>query len=297
MKIISANVNFMPEGILSSFTTGKTEDRATKIAHHILTANPDVLVVQELYHPKSRYIFSKIIENANFKSYEGPHGSRNLHHSGQVVFVKNTITVLQSKVLCFRNFGINGEGPLESNVPKGVIYLQLQDSDGAPINLFSLHLQSEPLTIGWDLVNFIKGKRTLSNVFRSFNWHNPTNIRKRQVNLLVNWINSSRINIERAMFIGDFNVSYSTPEYETLRDLLWCANPIINREFITIGAHDNTSHSRLAWRIGCKIWGGGQLDHALITKGFSRGNFKTFKLKKDGVSLSDHEAIVAIVDS
>ena len=58
---MSANVNFMPNGILSSFTTGNTENRAIDVVDFLIEnhSDVDIFTIQELYHNKSRQVFTQ----------------------------------------------------------------------------------------------------------------------------------------------------------------------------------------------------------------------------------------------
>uniref|UniRef100_A0A6C0J5M5 Uncharacterized protein n=1 Tax=viral metagenome TaxID=1070528 RepID=A0A6C0J5M5_9ZZZZ len=99
-------------------------------------------------------------------------------------------------VLSFVDEGINGTGPLESYVPKGVICVTVK-KNGVITTVFGLHLQSDILTVGWDLMNCINGKQTLSEAYSSFRWDNATFIRHRQLIILKKWIKEKHISTKR----------------------------------------------------------------------------------------------------
>ena len=288
LRVISSNANCMPAGILSSFTTGNTVARAEKLCELLLGEDPDILVLQELYHNEARDAFYRKLTRAQYTILHGPDGS------GQAVALHRGIELSGVATLSFNAYHVYGTGPLESSIPKGVIYLQVSHLDVA-YNIYALHLQSEICCVGWDCVGFVLGQRNGSEALQSLRWDQAATIRRKQVMALKQWIANSGLSTDNALFIGDFNICYGTPEYTELKTILR-AEPIIDREFTTIGASNNRSHHPILWKIGCAIWGGGQLDHALMTAGTgsARGSSPAFKVI-DVNSLSDHEAILVVI--
>ena len=295
--ILSSNLNLMPAGILSSFTTGNTVVRATGLAKKILEQPSDdreVVVVQELYHNQARKIFIQLMVKEGYTYYEGTKAhcvAGYKYHSGQGVFVNTSVVnVIDNRKLCFAKYDVHGTGPLETSVPKCAIHLILSKVGiSKPIDLIAIHLQSEIMVCGWDIINAATGKRSLSEARSSLTWNRAAIVREQQLNLLTNLWSMG----DRTVFVGDYNVCYSSTEFQRVKQIL-DAKPIDDKEHITIGAEGNTSHYPVCWKIGTAIWGGGQLDHMLVRAGISRTK-STFKVlaMKNIESLTDHEAIIS----
>ena len=295
--ILSSNLNLMPPGLLSGLTTGNTIVRAVGLAKKILEQHQDdreIVVVQELYHDQARNMFIQLMTKAGYRCYEGAKANcvaGYKYHSGQAVFIKtNVINVLDNKLLCFAEYGVNSTGPLETCVPKCAIKIKLSKT-GVPIDLVALHLQSEIMVCGWDIVNSFTGRRTLSDAFNSIKYNRAAEVRKQQLELLINRVSLGN----RTVFVGDYNVCYTSPEFQQVKQIL-DAKPLVNQEYTTIGAKGNNSRYKISWKIGTAIWGGGQVDHVLVRSGISKTGrtFKTLIMKnKEDISLSDHEAIIS----
>lgn len=301
LVIISANLNLMPCGVLSSFTTGNANQRALKMANLLIRRKPDVLAVQELYNPAASSIFIDQMERAGYRSWMGPTSTpRHRFNSGQIVFTRKntknakdtkTMKVMQYQVLSFVEHGVYGLGPLEQYVPKGMIYLQLKTGQhAAPLNIFSLHLQSDILTFPW---NLLKSCATCESY--DLRWNAPRHKRLAQIALCKSWMQRHGISTTNSIYLGDLNLPYKInpkSEYQQVLKMLK-AEPAINQEYVTVGSPNNTSHYPVCWWIGSKIWSMGQLDHMLLSHvTYPTKDFTAFELTDTQLgSLTDHAAI------
>lgn len=132
MKVLSLNLNLMPAGPLSVFTTSDTASRAAELAHSIIKINPDVFYAQELYHQQASAAFIRLMQQAGYQVIPGvgvhtlPKLVTYCFSSGQAFFVKPTIKVIKHQAVPFCDFGIRGTGPLETHVPKCALHLRIQ---------------------------------------------------------------------------------------------------------------------------------------------------------------------------
>jgi hypothetical protein len=97
LKLVAANINLMPQGILSFFTTGSQTQRASDLADFMLgnvgqerggvftkkdnsDSVGDIIFLQELYDDASRNIIFEKFKTAGYVPVDGPGAGRKCYY-------------------------------------------------------------------------------------------------------------------------------------------------------------------------------------------------------------------------
>lgn len=162
--------------------------------------------------------------------------------------------------------------------------------------MIGVHLQSEILATGWDVLNWFSGRRRWADAYASLTCKHSENLRTQQLMCLRSLFGTE--DNANLIYLGDFNISreINSPnaEYRQMLKLL-DGRPVLDQTLRTIGVYNNTSHTNLGWWLGSWVWNAGQVDHAILSHwndSVEATEFKVMSYKnRHGVSLTDHEGI------
>ncbi|NRA13088.1 MAG: endonuclease/exonuclease/phosphatase family protein [Crocinitomicaceae bacterium] len=182
LKILSWNV-FLRPGILAD----KQMKRVDSIAHYLIVTDADVIILQEVFHKRATKRLNRLMR----KSYP------NITKSGPKSFYGVPSGVIIYSKLKFEGettyYSYKDKTSADKLAKKGLVHVTL-NVNGKRLDVMGTHLQAG------------QGEKRIT-------------IRKKQIEV-INSVQRAIGDSNAVLYVGDFNISASTPNYDSLKKTL-----------------------------------------------------------------------------